>query len=157
MVERSEIEAADVIRGYAETQIKRLLTPLREEIERLLQVVDDSIEYIAPGWGGDARCRSFELAALCQRLYKSERELDDENEKLKQQLTENPTVIQMLQAAPMLQWRRCRDCGHVGLHVENIDPWVRCWRCESMDTRQMIDASRKLQQLTEETDDAATL
>ena len=72
-------------RKVAERIIERHTAALREEKDRLLQVVDDSIEYVAPGWGGDARCRSFELVALCQQLYKSERELDDENERLKEE------------------------------------------------------------------------
>ena len=63
------------------------------EIKRLLQVVDDSIEYVAPGWGGDARCRSFELAALCQNLYKSERELEDKVERLKKEQFEIAGIL----------------------------------------------------------------
>lgn len=31
--------------------------------------------------------------------------------------------------------RRCRDCGHVGLHADNIMPYVLCPKCGSQDTR----------------------
>ena len=69
--------AEDVENAEAMEQMLARITELEAEKQRLLQVVDDSIEYVAPGWGGDARLRSFELVALCQRLYKSERELED--------------------------------------------------------------------------------
>jgi len=92
----------------------------------------------APWYGSDLVPMVADLCSECERL--------------KNKLAENPTVIQMLEAASMLQWRRCWECGHVGLHVDNIDPWTRCCRCKSMDTRQIVDASRKLQDLLEETD-----
>ena len=57
-----------------------------------------------------------------------------------------PSVYDMLKAAPMLQWRRCYACEAVGLHVDNVDPWVKCHNCGSMDTRQMVKSSRELQE-----------
>ena len=56
-----------------------------------------------------------------------------------------PSVQQMLEAAPMLQWRKCHDCGHIGLHVENMIPWVNCRKCGSQDTRNLLDCTRQLQ------------
>lgn len=31
--------------------------------------------------------------------------------------------------------RRCRDCGNIGRHVDNVAPYVKCPKCGSMDTR----------------------
>lgn len=47
-----------------------------------------------------------------------------------------PTITDMLQAAPNLQWRKCRECGKVSLHVDGITPWVLCRddRCRSQNT-----------------------
>lgn len=46
-----------------------------------------------------------------------------------------PTIDQVLQAAPDLHWRQCRDCMRVALHVVNVTPWVLCRNCGSQDTR----------------------
>lgn len=50
---------------------------------------------------------------------------------------EKPSLSQVLDAAPMLHWRKCWGCGRIALHVENFTPWVRCRRCGSQDTRCM--------------------
>lgn len=50
---------------------------------------------------------------------------------------EKPSVSQILEAAPKLHWRKCFECKHIGLHVDNVTPWVNCRKCSSQDTRQM--------------------
>jgi DNA-directed RNA polymerase subunit RPC12/RpoP len=31
--------------------------------------------------------------------------------------------------------RKCRDCGNVAVHEDNVTPWVNCRACGSQDTR----------------------
>ncbi len=47
------------------------------------------------------------------------------------------TIRQIFDAAPMLHWRQCHDCGNAALHIENAGHWVKCRKCESRDTRQL--------------------
>lgn len=49
----------------------------------------------------------------------------------------NPTMVQILEAAESLQWRKCWHCYHVALHVDSVTPWVNCHKCGSQDTRLM--------------------
>ena len=41
---------------------------------------------------------------------------------------------------PELHKRRCRDCGNVAYHADNITPYVLCRKCGSQDTRLIRDA-----------------
>ncbi len=56
----------------------------------------------------------------------------------------NPTLEQILKAVPMLQWRKCHDCGHVDLYQDNMQPACWCKLCGSADTRGFLAANQAL-------------
>ncbi len=116
------------------------------EIEKDAETCQDGLALLA----GVGVCTPEEgygsnIQWLMSDLKSAFRERDAEIERLKQQLAEKPTLPQMLDAAPMLQWRKCWECDHVGLHAENMVPWVLCHKCKSADTRQMVKESKSLQ------------
>lgn len=55
-----------------------------------------------------------------------------------------PQIQEILAAVPLLQWRRCWECGAVALHAKNVTPDVCCRACGSQDTRQLTRENRLL-------------
>jgi hypothetical protein len=59
----------------------------------------------------------------------------------------NPSMELILQAVPMLQWRRCFDCKAELLYRDNMLPACACHKCGSDDTRIMTAANRLLHRM----------
>jgi len=55
-----------------------------------------------------------------------------------------PEMARVLQAVPMIQWRRCWKCNQVDLYRDNMLPACRCHACGSADTRIMREESALL-------------
>lgn len=57
---------------------------------------------------------------------------------------ETPTMAQVLRAVPLLQWRLCEACQHVGLYRDNMRPMRHCQKCGSKDTHGMLIENKLL-------------
>jgi len=44
------------------------------------------------------------------------------------------TVDGLMSDMPTVHKRKCRDCGSVSWHADNITPYVLCPKCKSQDT-----------------------
>ena len=55
-----------------------------------------------------------------------------------------PPLAEILQAVPLLQWRRCFRCKCEALYRDNMLPACQCHKCGSADTRPMRDANVRL-------------
>ena len=60
-----------------------------------------------------------------------------------------PEISEILKAVPMLQWRKCWECQHVGLYSDNILPECKCRLCGSADTRNILEANKLLHRVKE--------
>jgi hypothetical protein len=46
-------------------------------------------------------------------------------------------ITSILADCPSVHIRKCRDCGNVAYHADNITPHVLCKKCGSQDTRKV--------------------
>jgi hypothetical protein len=59
----------------------------------------------------------------------------------------NPDMRLILQAVPLLQWRRCFDCKSELLYRDNMLPACACHKCGSDDTRIMTAENKLLHRM----------
>ena len=57
----------------------------------------------------------------------------------------NPSIEMILEAVPLLHWRRCWECKRIALHRDTVLPACKCRACGSPDTRPMLTSNDVLQ------------
>jgi hypothetical protein len=68
-------------------------------------------------------------------------------ERQREKYFSDPSIELVLQALPMLQWRRCFDCKAELLYRDNMLPACACHKCGSADTRIMTAENRLLHRM----------